>query len=158
MAEPMCPRPAALRPSSHDALRRKALTAAASVVLAFSTASCGSDKPIKDTDLDVDIPESMTDSGGAGSTDSGSPSDDSGMPGDTGTTPPMEDTAAPGPPDCTEVAPEEWAECCQALEEWCIDEYGSDSEAYAECLYGPDYDGSTGCMAWGPPVPPRAMA
>ncbi|HCH61252.1 MAG: hypothetical protein CL927_12450 [Deltaproteobacteria bacterium] len=157
MASPMCSHTEARRTPSRDALRRKALTAAASVVFAFSAASCGSDEPVKDSDLDADIPVSMVDSGQQTEEGGGSDSGEAGSTDDSGTTSPMEDTGEDMRPDCTEVPAEDWTDCCRALEEWCAEEYATDREAAAECLYGPDYDGSTGCMAWGPPVPPRAM-
>jgi hypothetical protein len=44
--------------------------------------------------------------------------------------------------------------CCEQLEGWCATEFAADKEAIDECLFGPGYDGSTGCIPWGPPVPP----
>ena len=151
-----------------DNLRRKALTAASSVVLAFGLGACVTKSPEDedkddqsysaigddgDTDDGGETGGGDTDDGGetgggetgdSGGTDSG---EDTGS-GDTG----MEDTGTPGAPDCYDVASEDRAECCDALWEWCTEIYGEDEDALYECAWGDE----SGCTPWGPPVPPQA--
>lgn len=199
MAAPMTQRPVLPALAGRATLHRKALAAAASVVLAFSSAGCtlGADD---DGDKDVDLTDTITpgSSDGGGSDDGGSAGDggsddgsdagsgsgsDDGSSGttdvggddatgtsggdddggdDATTTEPVDDTGfadtggPPGPPDCVGIPSSEVADCCMALDAWCAEEHGEDHEAYAVCYWGPEYDGSTGCSPWGPPVPPRA--
>jgi hypothetical protein len=141
------------RPSRHEltvtdrsaphrlALRRQALHAAASVVLAFS-AGCAGGK-------------------------SAAPAPD---PGPTSETPPAP-AAAPAAADTLEAriaavrapyqkvcGPEgETKACCDALREACTEAFGAESTDLDRCVFGPGTDGSHGCTPWGPPVPP-AMA
>jgi hypothetical protein len=115
-------------------LRRKALLAASSVVLAATLAACPTpsvdtaDTASVDTAADTDTVDTDTVDSGDGS------------------------------PDCTAIDlsdSEAYAECCGARAEWCEAEHGAGTDAANYCVYGPDYDGSTGCIPWGPPVPPR---
>ena len=173
-----------------EEIRRKALTAASSVVLAFSLGACVTKDPVEESDPDtatVDIPgddggtdgggtdgggtddggtddggtdDGGTDDGGTddGGTDDGGSddggSDDGGSDDgdDTGTI----DTGMAAAPDCTSVPSDEVALCCSELAEWCTELYDDFGDEFNDCLYGPDFDGSTGCSPWGPPVPPRA--
>ena len=139
-----------------DNLRRKALTAASSVVLAFGIGACVTKSP-EDEDTDDQTYSAIEDDGGGegGEAGSGSETGDSGTGSgedtgsdDTG----LEDTGTPGAPDCTDVASEERGECCDALMDWCYELYGDDEEALYDCAWGDE----SGCSPWGPPVPPRA--
>jgi hypothetical protein len=76
------------------------------------------------------------------------------------------DTAASGDtavastdaPDCAGVDMSDtgaYTECCDALSAWCEDAHGDGTDDALDCIYGPGLDGSTGCIPWGPPVPPR---
>ncbi len=61
-------------------------------------------------------------------------------------------------PECTGVDPADtgaYTECCYALSAWCGDAHAEGTEDAMVCTYGPGLDGSTGCIPWGPPVPPR---
>ena len=115
-----------------ELLRRKALLAAGSVALAAGLAGCI-------------LPDDDAVAGDTGKADTAL-ADTSGT-----------DTSG-GKPDCTEVYMSDtgaYAECCDALTAWCEAEHGSGTDAANECTYGPGYDGSTGCIPWGPPVSPR---
>lgn len=110
---------------NRELIRRKALFAASSVVLAAGLAACPKPKE-EDTAALADT-----------SVETG-------------------DTAAA--PTCTEVAPADTAEyfsCCDELRTWCETTHGVDTQAASDCTWGPNMDGSTGCIPWGPPVPPR---
>ena len=115
-------------------LRRKALFAASSVVLAAALAACPTPKPDLDDTASVDTARTDT----AADTDT---------------------VVGDGSPDCTGLTDTAEAaavgECCTARAEWCEEEHGSGTDAAGFCTYGPDYDGTTGCIPWGPPVPPR---
>lgn len=117
-----------------DLLRKKALYAAASVVMAFGL---GCNERDDDDEGSTDSGDT-TDVGADGSGDDGA-----GTGGDDG---------AGTPPDCTQ-APDR-ATCCEELAEWCADAFSADTDEGVECLHGSDFDGSTGCIPWGPPVPP----
>jgi hypothetical protein len=113
---------------NRELIRRKALLAASSVVLAAGLAACPQPK-VEDTALADTSAETDTDT----------------------------DTA----PTCTEVAPSDTAEyfsCCDELRTWCDATHGVDTQAASDCTWGPGTDGSTGCIPWGPPVPPRMRA
>lgn len=120
---------------SRALLRHKALLAASSVVLAM-TACVGGD-------------EAKTDDTQAVITDTS---------GDTQDTQPVDteviDTSAQG--DCNSVPADEVTECCDALRAACEAEHGVGTDAANECIFGEDFSGSTGCIPWGPPVPPKA--
>ena len=61
-------------------------------------------------------------------------------------------------PDCTGIDLADtgaYTECCDALSAWCQAAHGEGTDAAQACIYGPGLDGSTGCIPWGPPVPPR---
>jgi hypothetical protein len=176
MAAPMIAHSFALQDPTRRALHRKALAAAASVVLAFGAGGCDPRKD--DTTDDVDLSDTITieeadtadatgdgsggsgeGSGDDGTADGGGGSSDGGTDdGGTGTTDSgtTDSGTASDAPDCTDTTGAENVECCNALFEWCADEYALDSDAYSECVYGPGFDGSTGCIPWGPPVPPAA--
>ena len=121
-----------------DILRKKALYAAASVVMAFGLGCSEGDDEDKgeaDTGTTTDVGDDGAGTGGDGGAGTG---------GEDG---------AETPPDCVDSA--DPATCCEALAAWCGDTHGVGTEAAIECIYGPDFDGSTGCIPWGPPVPPR---
>lgn len=49
--------------------------------------------------------------------------------------------------------------CCDLLSAWCGAAFGAaGQQAIQDCTYGPNYDGSTGCIPWGPPAPPAFLA
>ena len=56
-------------------------------------------------------------------------------------------------PDCNALGPDETTACCEERATWC-EETVAIGEDLNECTYGPDYDGSTGCIPWGPAAPP----
>ena len=120
---------------SRALLRHKALLAASSVVLAM-TACVGGD-------------EAKTDDTQAVITDTSGDTQDSGVV-DTN----VADTSAQG--DCNGLPAEEVSACCDALRVACEAEHGAGTEAANECIFGEDFSGSTGCIPWGPPAPPRA--
>ena len=120
---------------SRALLRHKALLAASSVVLAM-TACVGGD-------------EAKTDDTQAVITDTSGDTQDSDVT-DTNVT----DTSAQG--DCNGLPAEEVSACCDALRVACETEHGAATEAANECIFGEDFSGSTGCIPWGPPAPPRA--
>lgn len=58
-------------------------------------------------------------------------------------------------PDCTQVRGQPTApSCCELLAAWCEAAYPPGSTEAADCHWGPNFDGSTGCVPWGPPAPP----
>ncbi len=57
-----------------------------------------------------------------------------------------------GKPLCTGVTGADWQPCCDALGLWCNAKFSSPNDQQ-ECLFGPNFDGSTGCTPWGPPSP-----
>lgn len=146
--------------SKRDEVRRKALVAATSVVLAFHASACdpvgsaGKPDPADPDAGDTD-PGRVVDSDGAtpdtdgvvadSDSDVASDSDSDVLAGDSGV----------DKPDCLEAALDLVA-CCDALHAWCGTAFAVDTEAYSECVFGPGFDGSTGCIPWGPPVPPAA--
>ena len=130
---------------SRALLRHKALLAASSVVLAM-TACVGGD-------------EAKTDDTQAVITDTSGDTQDSDVVDtnvtDTNVTDTsVTDTSAQG--DCNGLPAEEVSACCDALRVACEAEHGAGTEAANECIFGEDFSGSTGCIPWGPPVPPRA--
>ncbi|MSQ82639.1 MAG: hypothetical protein EXR77_06930 [Myxococcales bacterium] len=58
-----------------------------------------------------------------------------------------------GKPDCTKAIGVNWQPCCDELAQWCKAKI-KDEAKVNECLFGPNFDGSTGCVPWGPPAPP----
>jgi hypothetical protein len=163
-----------------DILRKKALYAAASVVMAFGL-GCTEKDDDDEGSTDTGDTTAVGDDGGgddgggddgAGAGDdgtgadgsgtgggdgSGSGGDDgSGTGGEDGTSTGGDDGTSTGgdetAPDCTEAS--DLATCCEELAEWCNEAHGADTDAAVECIYGSDFDGSTGCIPWGPPVPP----
>ena len=125
---------------SRALLRHKALLAASSVVLAM-TACVGGD-------------EAKTDDTQAVITDTSGDTQDSGVVDTNVTDTSATDTSAQG--DCNSVPAEEVSACCDALRVACETEHGAATEAANECIFGEDFSGSTGCIPWGPPAPPRA--
>jgi hypothetical protein len=112
---------------NRDIIRRKALSAAASVVLAFGAVACDPSVLGGDSATDTSVADTDdTDTSGA----------------DTGET-------------CVGLENEALSDCCAELAATCNAEYGEGTEEASTCTYGPDYDGSTGCIPWGPPAPPR---
>lgn len=120
-------------------IRQKALLAASSVVLAMTACVGGDDQKLDDT------APAVTDSSAADTEDS--------TVTDTSDST-VADTSAQG--DCNGVPAEELGSCCEALKAACDAEHGEGTEAANECLFGEGFSGSTGCIPWGPPVPPRA--
>ncbi|MCB9679336.1 MAG: hypothetical protein H6737_29800 [Alphaproteobacteria bacterium] len=59
-------------------------------------------------------------------------------------------------PDCT-LPGVDMFPCCDERAAWCTQQHAS-VDAQNECLFGPGFDGSTGCIPWGPPAPPRMGA
>ena len=110
-------------------IRRKALLAASSVVLALS-AGCRFGEP--------HLPFGGAFANGIQTINTA----------DTGGDPIDPDVA----PDCS--ASQGVGPCCESLAAWCEAEHGVGNAA-DECLFGPDFSGSTGCIPWGPPAPPR---
>ena len=128
-----------------DLIRRKALAAAASVTLAFGCRDA----------IDLEKPVLVVDDSTPVDTD---PRGDETAPPD-----PVEETATlvetdpPGPgaaADCAALGLDMEA-CCDTLRTWCEGAHAVGSTAYDECVFGPGFSGSTGCIPWGPPVPPR---
>lgn len=115
---------------SQNTLRRKALLAAGSVVLALQ--GCD-DWEVLIQQHDCDEEDAAT----YAATDTGWVDD-----------PALE-------PDCTQAA-EPWT-CCDDRATWC-EENRPLLQSFDTCYYGPGFDGSTGCIPWGPPAPPRLGA
>ena len=122
-------------------LRHKALAAAASVVLALGSGCRAVASTDPDTDRVVDTEVSDTDVADTDVADT-----------DVADTDPADTDAAA--PDCVNAA--DVGACCMELATWCDLAYAGDPDAINECVYGPNYDGSTGCIPWGPPTPPEA--
>lgn len=109
-------------------IRRKALLAASSVVLALG-AGCDLDQLVQNHPTDCG-PDTDTDTQVV---DTGRPSDE---------------------PLCNQGDFD--AACCEARTEWCTDQHAFQTDDLVnECIFGPGFDGSTGCIPWGPPAPPR---
>ncbi len=126
-------------PPSRRELHRKALMAAGSVVLALGIGGCAGASA-------YEVDDDGFFSGRAADDTALSSADDTGSDCDGG-----DDV-----PDCLGIDDgEEWAACCSELAEWCAEEHPHNDDAMMACTYGEDFDGSTGCIPWGPPVPPR---
>jgi hypothetical protein len=67
------------------------------------------------------------------------------------------DTDTDSAPECATASPDDLFDCCDRLAEWCQTHF-TDHDDQMDCQFGPDFDGSTGCIPWGPPVPPRMVA
>lgn len=137
------------RPSRSE-IRRRALKAAATVALAVHSGGCW--LPEVDADEDpADCTETTTPTTTA-TADTGP------VVAETGDTAAVDtasvDTAPSEPPvpDCSAMPIDE---CCTAWMDYCEDWHAIESSDWMECVYGPGFDGSTGCIPWGPPVPPR---
>ncbi len=139
-------------------IHQKALTAAASVALAFGT-GCWHKGPApvdSGTPANQDSQAGQDDTGNdTGDRDTGKDSADTGKEDtgkeDTG----QDDTGSTEAPSCLET--EDLAACCEELSTWCADAYPDDTDEYNVCYYGEDFSGSTGCVPWGPPVPPKSQ-
>lgn len=57
-------------------------------------------------------------------------------------------------PQCKGLTDQARYDCCNALNQWCNAAYPPPSQDATTCQFGPGYDGSTGCIPWGPPAPP----
>ncbi len=142
--------------------RRHALFAARSVTLALALGACESSRTLHPNDKE-DTGTNTQDSDTLASTDETDAPDETDAVTDTvetDDTNPVEetdDTVPSGEPDCATDGLDMVA-CCDARHAWCGEGFAADSEAYNDCVFGPGYDGSTGCIPWGPPVPPRARA
>ena len=65
-------------------------------------------------------------------------------------------TASSSEPVCVGLqGTPDWATCCDDRMTWCDSQHPGDFDAASECTFGPNFDGSTGCIPWGPPAPPR---
>ncbi len=130
-------------------LRRKALVAAASVTLAFGCRD-GADKVVDPGVLDSAVADT----------------DPSLLDTDRGDTDPVDTDRAvvdtdpevtpPARPDCAALGLDLTA-CCDTLRDWCGRQVAEGTPAYDDCVFGPGFDGSTGCIPWGPPVPPALV-
>lgn len=163
-----------MTPDERSEIRRKALLAASSVTLALWMPGCAPKSDDDPTDWLGDTDARDTDGGSdtdaAGDTDQA----DTSLLADTDTVvadtdPVVVDTDTligdtaftvdpSGPkPDCGALGLQLGA-CCNALVDWCTANVvaGTASQDYTDCVYGPTFDGSTGCIPWGPPVPPAA--
>ena len=161
---------------SRDAIRQRALYAAASVVLASGITACHTPTPTESTDdpLDSDDKLSVTDSDldmyedaqvdtdttfedsdvTPGLDTSVTTSDTDSQDTDPADTDSQDTDTTSGAPDCLQVAPEDVGICCAERELWCASQHPQGGDGYYECQFGPDFDGSTGCVPWGPPAPP----
>lgn len=144
--------------------KRLALQAAASVLLAFELGACRGSLPVavnKDPTTGQEDLVDVEESDGEGTGKEGESGEDS--PGQVpdpddeapGTGTPEDNDEVPSAPICIDVAGDEQSECCQELSRWC--EEHAPLEEQMDCVYGPDFDGSTGCIPWGPPVPPSMV-
>lgn len=129
-------------------LRRKALVAAASVTLAFG---CRDGKVVEPVDTDAGVVDSAL----VDTDPVDTPVDTLDTPADTDrvvvdTDPPV---TPPTRPDCAALGLDLTA-CCDTLREWCGQHVAEGTPSYDDCVFGPGFDGSTGCIPWGPPVPP----
>lgn len=139
-------------------LKRRALWAAMSATLAFGCRStdkidvdgCG----LVDVEgAETDAPAEETD---ASAKDSSPTDSDPASPSDCDPEPPAGGApAGQRAPDCTALGLDVEA-CCDALRTFCGTAHAEGTAAYNDCVYGPGFDGSTGCIPWGPPVPPAA--
>ena len=58
-------------------------------------------------------------------------------------------------PDCkTRTGQATSPSCCELLSNWCEANFPPGSKEANDCYFGPNFDGSTGCVPWGPPAPP----
>lgn len=130
-------------------LRRKALVAAASVTLAFGCRDGG--KGVEPVDTD----DGVVDSALVDTDPVDTPADTLDTPADTDRV--VVDTdpqvTPPSRPDCVALGLDLTA-CCDTLRDWCGQQVAEGTPAYDDCVFGPGFDGSTGCIPWGPPVPP----
>lgn len=166
-----------MTPDERSEIRRKALLAASSVTLALWMPACVSktdddpadwlgetdatesdtdalsDSDVADTDAVADTDTALADTDTVLADTDPVPNDTDTLLGDTGFT---VDPAGPKP-DCVALGLQIGA-CCHALVDWCTANVvaGTASQDYSACVYGPTFDGSTGCIPWGPPVPPAA--
>lgn len=155
-------------------VRRKALLAAATVTLAMG---CRAEKPgsggevLVETDTPMEVPadtdrvDGVADSDAEGPADSdpadsdpadSDPVDSDPLHTDVAHTDPPVDTAPPEP-DCIKDGLDPTT-CCDLRQAWCGSRLQPNSPAWQDCVWGPNFDGSTGCIPWGPPVPPRVLA
>lgn len=134
--------------TDRDLIRRKALVAAGTVVLALGLGACERLDGSYDDDEDESawgFEDEADDTGLAEADDTG--------PAEGGCE--EEDEAL----DCTGISDmDEYTACCEDLAAACRLEHPLGGDAYYDCVYGSDFDGSTGCIPWGPPVPPRFRA
>lgn len=108
-------------------IRRKALLAASSVVLALQ--GCEDWTLLIQHDCDEEDAATATD-----------------LPEDTGVDEELLE------PDCVDA--QDMFACCEERRLWCEEESGL-FQSVDNCVFGPGFDGSTGCIPWGPPAPPR---
>jgi bacillopeptidase F (M6 metalloprotease family) len=48
-----------------------------------------------------------------------------------------------------------WSDCCADLKAWCEDRFDSE-RLQSDCQFDDGSEEGTGCVPWGPPVPPKA--
>lgn len=145
--------------SNREALRKKAMFAARSVTLAAFVACVPGGKTDEDSDVGVDDSDTLADTEPGESDTTETDAVESGET-DVGETDPVESDppetdVADAAPDCAALGLD-FTACCDTMRDWCDDRFAADSQAYNECVFGKDFSGSTGCIPWGPPVPPRA--
>jgi hypothetical protein len=138
-------------------LKRRALWAAMSATLAFgcrATDKADEDCLVLVDGADTDRAAEETDL--ARAEDTSAVDSDPAVPGD-GDPDPATGCAPAGQrePDCVALGLDIEA-CCDALRTFCGTKHAEGTAAYNDCVFGPGFDGSTGCIPWGPPVPPAA--
>ena len=130
------------RPSPFE-IQRRALKAAATVVLAMNATGCWL--------VADDSGEPVGADTATGTTALTTPT--TGTDAETGETAPVDTAPAlPAEPDCSVIPVDE---CCTEWMDYCDDFFSAKTDDWMDCVYGKDFDGSTGCIPWGPPVPPR---
>jgi hypothetical protein len=152
-------------------LKRRALLAAMSVTLALGCRTPekvdgGTLTDVSGADTDAPAEETLPADSDDAPTDTDAPSDtdlpDTDLPPTDPQTPSDTDVAAPAPswergPDCAAQGLD-FEQCCDARRLFCGTQHLIGSTPYDDCVFGPGFDGSTGCIPWGPPTPPAARA
>lgn len=145
----------------HD-LRHKALFAASTVALAFHVGCADAGKTVvTDTSTSPDTDATLTDSDDAivdsdAHTDPDSDTQTAETDADTDHTDAVVDTNLPRPDCAIDTDGVIDFDCCDDLAAWCAATYAGDLDAENTCIWGEGFDGSTGCIPWGPPAPPAA--
>lgn len=134
-------------------LHRKALIAAASVVLALGAGACDLIDPAPEEGADTALADT-------GALDTGGDTDLLDTGGDPGGDPGLDLSARS---DCSVFAIERLrSACCLKLLMACEEEHPDDLRAKMDCAFGGTDEEGTGCIPWGPSAPPtfsgRALA